>query len=114
MKGVKYRTWNTNAVPPPIQKFKRPTEKEMTEVRAVKNESKFGSHLFPIRCITLVYRFQTLFRMNITVMPAKMPEDVRSCVFCHQIGDGVADGPSRYLLVFRSLEVTIRSASHKF
>lgn len=42
-----------------------------------------------------------LFRMNITVTPApspKMPlEDTRCCILCHQIGDGVADGPSRLL-----------------
>lgn len=40
-----------------------------------------------------------LFRMNITVTPSpdKLPEDTRKCIFCHQIGDGVADGPSRLL-----------------
>lgn len=32
LKGVKYRTWNVNSIPPPIQKYKKPTEKEMTEV----------------------------------------------------------------------------------
>lgn len=31
-KGVKYRTWSSNNIPPPVQKFKKPTEKEMTEV----------------------------------------------------------------------------------
>lgn len=29
-------------------------------------------------------------------MPSKMPDDMRTCIFCHQVGDGVADGPSRY------------------
>lgn len=52
-------------------KFKKMTEKETTEM---------------------------LFRMNITVTPIpKLPEDTRKCIFCHQIGDGVADGPSRLL-----------------
>lgn len=41
---------------------------------------------------------EMLFRLNITVTPQpKMPEDTRQCIFCHQIGDGVADGPSRLL-----------------
>lgn len=53
-------------------KFKKMTEKETTDM---------------------------LFRMNITVTPSpdKLPEDTRKCIFCHQIGDGVADGPSRLL-----------------
>lgn len=52
-------------------KFKKMSEKEITEM---------------------------LFRMNITVTPSpKLPEDTRKCIFCHQIGDGVADGPSRLL-----------------
>lgn len=52
-------------------KFKKSTEKETTDM---------------------------LFRMNITVTPSpKIPEDTRKCIFCHQIGDGVADGPSRLL-----------------
>lgn len=35
--------------------------------------------------------------MGITVTPTKMPEDMRTCAFCHQVGDGVADGPSRFV-----------------
>ena len=31
-KGVKYRTWSPNNIPPPSQKYKKPTEKEITEV----------------------------------------------------------------------------------
>lgn len=41
---------------------------------------------------------ELLFRMNITVNSApKVIDDTRKCIFCHQIGDGVADGPSRLL-----------------
>jgi [histone H3]-lysine4 N-trimethyltransferase MLL3 len=41
---------------------------------------------------------EMLFRMNITVNSApKILEDTRKCIFCHQIGDGVADGPSRLI-----------------
>lgn len=51
--------------------MKKPTEKEINEM---------------------------LFRMSITVTPTpKMPDDTRKCIFCHQTGDGVADGPSRLL-----------------
>lgn len=39
-----------------------------------------------------------LFRLNITVNSApKIVDDIRKCIFCHQIGDGVADGTSRLL-----------------
>lgn len=38
-----------------------------------------------------------LFRMGITVTSPKLPEDKRLCLFCHQFGDGVSDGPSRYV-----------------
>ena len=41
---------------------------------------------------------EMLFRMNITVTSvSKVMDDTRKCIFCHQIGDGVADGPSRLL-----------------
>lgn len=41
---------------------------------------------------------ELLFRMNITVnLGPKIPDDSRKCIFCHQVGDGVADGPSRLL-----------------
>lgn len=39
-----------------------------------------------------------LFRLGITVTSPKLPEDKRLCLFCHQFGDGVSDGPSRYIL----------------
>lgn len=69
LKGVKYKTFSSNCFP--IQRYKKPTEKEITE---------------------------TLFRMSITVTPTpRMPDDTRRCIFCHTIGDGVADGPSRLL-----------------
>lgn len=32
-KGIKYRTWNSNAIPAPIQKYKKPSEKEIMEVQ---------------------------------------------------------------------------------
>ena len=35
--------------------------------------------------------------MKITVAPSKMPDDTRRCMFCHQVGDGVSDGPGRLL-----------------
>jgi len=70
LKGIKYRVWNSNSVPPPANKYKRPSDKEMTEM---------------------------LFRMGITVMPPKLPDDTRVCLFCHQVGDGIADGPARLL-----------------
>lgn len=41
---------------------------------------------------------EMLFRMNITVNSApKILEDTRKCILCHQLGDGVADGPSQLL-----------------
>uniref|UniRef100_A0A1B6CMU8 Histone-lysine N-methyltransferase n=1 Tax=Clastoptera arizonana TaxID=38151 RepID=A0A1B6CMU8_9HEMI len=70
VKGIKYRFFNSNSVPPPSSKHKKPTDKEMTD---------------------------TLFRMGITVTPAKLPDDTRVCLFCHQVGDGIADGPARLL-----------------
>lgn len=33
LKGVKYRTWSVDSVPPPVHKYKAPSEKEITEVR---------------------------------------------------------------------------------
>lgn len=69
-KPMQYLRFSANCFRSPT-KYKKMTEKEVTEM---------------------------LFRLNITVAPqAKMPEDTRQCIFCHQIGDGVADGPSRLL-----------------
>lgn len=69
-KGMQYLKYSSGCFKPQ-NKFKKMTEKETTEM---------------------------LFRMNITVTPIpKLPEDTRKCIFCHQIGDGVADGPSRLL-----------------
>lgn len=47
-----------------------------------------------------------LFRMGITIISSKLPEDKRLCLFCHQFGDGVSDGPSRYvgLLKFKNVD----------
>lgn len=69
LKGVKYKFFGSSCFQ--IQRYKKPTEKEITEM---------------------------LFRMCITVTPTpKMPDDTRRCIFCHTTGDGVADGPSRLL-----------------
>ncbi|CAG2053007.1 unnamed protein product [Timema podura] len=68
-KGIKYKPW-ANGCLQPTNKIKKPSDKEITEL---------------------------LFRMGITMMPAKIPDDTRKCMFCHQIGDGVADGPARLL-----------------
>lgn len=40
---------------------------------------------------------ELLYRMNITVSPARPSEDTRKCMFCHLVGDGVPDGPARLL-----------------
>ena len=40
---------------------------------------------------------QLLFQMGICIMPARMPEEVRRCLFCHMIGDAMSDGPARLL-----------------
>ncbi|XP_050538533.1 histone-lysine N-methyltransferase 2D-like isoform X4 [Daktulosphaira vitifoliae] len=69
-KGTIYRRWNTSSVPAPSTKHKKTTDKELMEM---------------------------LFRMGITVISPKQPEDKRMCLFCHQLGDGVSDGPSRLL-----------------
>uniref|UniRef100_A0A182T594 Uncharacterized protein n=1 Tax=Anopheles maculatus TaxID=74869 RepID=A0A182T594_9DIPT len=55
MKGVRYKVYTPNCFG--LQRFKKPSEKEITE---------------------------TLFRMSITVTPSpKMPDDTRRCIFCH-------------------------------
>ncbi|KAG8236512.1 hypothetical protein J437_LFUL012798 [Ladona fulva] len=67
-KGVRYKLWS-----PGVQlatKYRKPSDREMTEM---------------------------LFRLGITVMPEKIPDDKRKCMFCHQVGDGVSDGPARLL-----------------
>lgn len=70
LKGMQYMKYSSSCFRSPM-KYKKMTEKEITEM---------------------------LFRMNITVTPSpKVPDDTRQCIFCHQIGDGVADGPSRLL-----------------
>lgn len=69
-KGMQYLKFSSGCFKTQ-HKYKKMTEKETTEM---------------------------LFRMNITVTPSpKLPEDTRKCIFCHQVGDGVADGPSRLL-----------------
>ncbi|CAH1176242.1 unnamed protein product [Phaedon cochleariae] len=68
-KNVRYKCWIPGCLQP-TQKHKRPTDKEIMEL---------------------------LYRLQITVTPAIMPEDTRKCMFCQGIGDGVADGPARLL-----------------
>lgn len=65
-KGSRYRTWGTTFLPP--TRYKKPTDKEVTDM---------------------------LFRLGITATPTKMPLDDRECIFCHQQGDGVSNGPGR-------------------
>lgn len=47
--------------------------------------------------LLLIFFLKMLFRMGITVTSPKLPDDKRLCLFCHQFGDGVSDGPSRYV-----------------
>lgn len=68
-KGNKYKYWLQGNLQP-RHKYKRPTDKEIME---------------------------TMFRMGITVLPPKIPDDTRKCMFCNMTGDGVADGPARLL-----------------
>lgn len=69
-KLMRIKTFSANSFPQ-IHKQKKLSERDVTEM---------------------------LFRMNITVNSApKIVDDTRKCIFCHQIGDGVADGPSRLL-----------------
>lgn len=67
-RGLRYKTWSVGLMQP-TTKYKKPTDKEITEM---------------------------LFRMGVTVVPAKA-EDSRRCMFCHSQGDGTADGPARLL-----------------
>jgi [histone H3]-lysine4 N-trimethyltransferase MLL3 len=69
-KLMRVKTFSNNTFPQ-VHKQKRLTDREITEM---------------------------LFRMNITVNSApKVLEESRKCIFCHQTGDGVADGASRLL-----------------
>lgn len=69
-KLMKIKTYCANSFPQ-IHKQKKMSDREITEL---------------------------LFRMNITVNSApKILDDTRKCIFCHQTGDGVADGTSRLL-----------------
>lgn len=68
-RGLQYKYWSPGCIAPPTR-YKRPTDREIIEM---------------------------VFRTGVTVMPARMPEDVRRCSLCHAQGDGVADGPARLL-----------------
>lgn len=68
-KGTRYKKWAVNSFQT-SNKFKRPTDKETLEL---------------------------LYRMQITITPTKIPDDTRKCMFCHNVGDGVGDGPARLL-----------------
>lgn len=69
-KLMKVKTYNINTFPQ-VNKQKKMSDREITEL---------------------------LFRMNVTVNSApKILDDTRKCIFCHQTGDSVADGPSRLL-----------------
>lgn len=69
-------------------------------------------------CFGILHEFvvkflQMLFRMGITVTSPKLPEDKRLCLFCHQFGDGVSDGPSRYSDQFQYYTLSINFISIK-
>ncbi|CAB3379589.1 Hypothetical predicted protein [Cloeon dipterum] len=68
LKGIRFKTWSPGLQPP--NKYKKPTDRELTDM---------------------------LFRSGITLMPQKLPDDSRQCLFCHQMGDGPADGSGRLL-----------------
>ncbi|XP_043479344.1 histone-lysine N-methyltransferase 2C-like isoform X5 [Leptopilina heterotoma] len=67
-KGDRYKVWSAGVLQPSA-KYKKLNEREITEM---------------------------LFRMGVTVSPAKA-EDTRRCIFCQNQGDGAADGPARLL-----------------
>ncbi|KAF5271825.1 hypothetical protein FQR65_LT05056 [Abscondita terminalis] len=68
-KGTKYKTWSLGCFQSSL-KNKKPMDKEIMEL---------------------------LYKLGITLVPSKMPEDTRRCMFCQSVGDGVADGPARLL-----------------
>lgn len=70
-KNIRYKYWSLGCLPP-VQKHKKPTDKELMEM---------------------------LYRMQITITPSKIPDDTRKCMFCQLTGDSVADGPARLLNV---------------
>ncbi|KAF5285410.1 hypothetical protein FQA39_LY16664 [Lamprigera yunnana] len=68
-KGIKYKQWSLGCFQSCL-KNKKPMDKEIMEL---------------------------LYKLGITLVPTKMPEDTRRCMFCQSVGDGVADGPARLL-----------------
>lgn len=68
-RGIRYKLYTQGSLHSSL-KLKKPSDKEIMEL---------------------------LYRTNITVSPARPLEDFRRCMFCHMIGDGVADGPARLL-----------------
>lgn len=68
-KGSRFKYY-AQGVLQPKTKYKRPSEKEIMEM---------------------------MFRLGVTVLPSKIPDDTRKCMFCHMTGDAVADGPARLL-----------------
>lgn len=68
-KGNKYKYWQPGSLMANTR-YKRPSERELMEM---------------------------LFRVGVTLTPSQNSDDSRRCLFCHQLGDGVADGPARLL-----------------
>lgn len=68
-KGSKYKLWQPGCLQPQTR-YKKPTERELMEM---------------------------LFRAGVTLTPSQNTDDSRRCLFCHQVGDGVPDGPARLL-----------------
>lgn len=67
-RGIRYKAWTPGCIGPPV-KYKRPTDRELTEL---------------------------VFRTGVAIMPVTN-EDSRKCELCGLQGDGVADGVSRLL-----------------
>ncbi|CAH0763958.1 unnamed protein product [Diatraea saccharalis] len=67
-RGIRYKSWSPGCIGPPA-KYKRPTDRELTEL---------------------------VFRTGVSIMPVTN-EDSRKCELCGIQGDGVADGVSRLL-----------------
>lgn len=67
-RGIRYKAWTPGCIGPPV-KYKRPTDRELTEL---------------------------VFRTGVAIMPVTN-EDTRKCELCGIQGDGVADGVSRLL-----------------
>lgn len=69
-KGIRYRNWSPAFQQSSVhqKRFKKPSDNELTDM---------------------------LYRAAICIRTAPSVDDDRKCMFCHQVGDGVSDGPAR-------------------